>query len=75
MRQCCFFRQYAADVISSREMVIIVPLADATALANSKPVELQFAFTDAEGIPRASEVRSVPGGELLKEAGYDPTSG
>jgi hypothetical protein len=70
LRQSRFFRQYTPEVISEHEMVVVIPFEDAMKLM-AAAVQLQFAFTDADGNPRATEIESVPVGDLLKEAGYD----
>lgn len=71
VRQAGWFRKYQPNVIDSDQMVVIIPFEDARNLVPGK-VKLQFAFTDAEGNPRATEVEEIPVDELLKEAGYDP---
>ena len=64
-------RVYLPTVIDSHNMMVMIPYEDAMALGVS-PVRMQFAFKDAEGNPRASEIVTRQVGELLKEAGYDP---
>lgn len=71
LRQGTFFRQYEPEVITEHSMLVGVPLDDAMKLANST-VRLQFAFTDADGNSRASEVTEVSVRDFLKETGYDP---
>ena len=71
LRQGTLFKQYEPVVISESEMLVTIPHEDAMELTSSA-VQLQFAFTDAEGNPRATEVERIPVGVLLKEAGYDP---
>ena len=68
------FFQYTPEVISKNKMLVDVPFADAMQLRLG-PVELQFAYTDANGIPGKTEIVEIPVGELLKEAGYDPIPG
>ena len=65
------FPPYTPHVLDAHRMVVIVPYEDAVVLGVS-PARMQFAFTDAEGNPRASEIVTKSVGELLKEAGYDP---
>ena len=69
IRQAGLFFQYTPEVISDDEMLVEIPLEDARQLS-SLCCELQFAFTDEDGNPRASEIKSVSVGDLLKEAGY-----
>ena len=71
VRQGQFFRQYAPEVVAAHEMLVVIPFEDAMELS-TVGVSLQFAFTDADGNPRATKVELIPAGELLKEAGYDP---
>ena len=72
VRQGSFFQIYVPEVISAHEMVIVIPYADAMKLRSDKVVELQFAFTDGNGTPGATDVLSLYVRELLKEDGYDP---
>ena len=62
---------YIPTVLSPREMVVIIPFEDAMKLHEGR-VELQFAFTDADGNPDASDVSCVTVERFLKEAGYGP---
>ena len=71
LRQSRFFRQYTPKVLSTHEMLVEIPFEDARMLM-AADVQLQFAFVDANGNPRATEIETVPVGDLLKEAGYDP---
>lgn len=66
------FLQYTPNVISASEMLVTIPLSDAMQL-NPGSVRLQFAFTDRNGSPRATEVVRLTVSELLKEAGYGNT--
>ena len=68
------FFQYTPSVVSETVMMVDMPYADAMQLRLGD-VELQFAFTDANGVPGKTEIIEVPVGELLKEAGYDPVPG
>lgn len=71
VKQPGFFRQYTPEVISAGEMLVVIPFEDAMKL-RPEEVKLQFAFTDANGIPGRSEKVTRKADELLKEAGYDP---
>ena len=71
LKQGRFFRQYEPEVVSEHEMLVHIPLKDAKQLTQAD-VKLQFAYTDVNGIPRATEPETVTVGEFLKEAGYDP---
>ena len=71
VRQGRFFRQYVTEVISSNEMLVRIPFEDAKVMTTA-PVQLQFAFVDANGNPRSTEIAETSVGDLLKEAGYDP---
>lgn len=71
VRQTRFFGSYTPVVISSTEMIVIIPFEDAKKLTHGK-AKLQFAFTDANGKPDTSDVVEVEVKELLKEVGYDP---
>ena len=72
VKQLKFFGCYTPSVLSSTEMTVTIPFEDAKKLKRGE-VELQFAFTDRNGIPDASEPTTIPVGKLLKEMGYDPT--
>lgn len=71
VRQTKFFGSYVPNVISSSEMTVVIPFEDAKKLTTGE-VKLQFAFTDAEGNPRASDIVTETVEGLLKEVGYDP---
>lgn len=71
VRQGQFFRQYTPEVVSADEMLVQIPFEDAMQLSMAG-IRLQFAFTDADGNPRATEIETARAGDLLKEAGYDP---
>lgn len=74
VRQGPFFRVYSPSVHSTTEMAVTIPYEDAMQLA-ARNVRLQFAFTDANGIPDRSGIVEMPVDEFLKEAGYDPVRG
>jgi hypothetical protein len=71
VRQSDFFASYGVNVLSPTEMLVVIPFKDAMKLATDK-VELQFAFVDKNGVPRASNVVTKTIKEFLNEAGYDP---
>jgi hypothetical protein len=71
VRQLNFFGCYTPTVVSPNEMLVVIPFEDAMKMVNGK-AKLQFAFTDENGTPDASEVLEVQVGDLLKEAGYAP---
>ena len=69
VRQLGFFGCYVPEVISFREMIVVIPFEDAKKLRKGK-VKLQFAFTDGNGIPDCSEITECEVGEFLREVGY-----
>ena len=69
VRQTPFFGCYRPEVISETEMVVEIPFADARRLRTGT-AKLQFAFVDANGTPRASDIEMSVVDALLKEAGY-----
>lgn len=69
IRQGCRFLQYTPSLVDDSHIAVTVPLEDARQL-NSGPGQIQLAYTDANGVPRASEIEDIQVGELLKEAGY-----
>ena len=71
IKQGGLFLQYTPEVISSEEMLVAIPYEDAMSLS-STDCRVQFALTDANGTPLATNVKTVPVGILLKEAGYAP---
>ena len=71
VRQGPVFFSYTPQVISSEELYVEIPFADAMQLETA-PVQLQFAFVDGDGNPRASGIVELFVGDFLKEAGYDP---
>lgn len=71
VRQANFFGCYTPIVISKNEMIVCIPFKDAKRLKCGN-VKLQFAFTDADGFPNASETVIKKVNDLLKEVGYDP---
>lgn len=69
VRQTRFFGCYEPTVVSSSEMIVVIPFEDAKKLKQGE-VELQFAFTDANGNPLASDIVKETVDDLLKEVGY-----
>lgn len=69
VRQTRFFGCYTPSVVSPSEMVVVIPFEDATKLKQGE-AELQFAFTDENGNPRATDTVTVKVKDLLKEVGY-----
>ena len=69
IRQGCRFLQYTPSLVDDSHIAVTVPLEDARQL-NSGPGQIQLAYTDANGVPQASEIEDIQVGELLKEAGY-----
>ena len=73
LRQGNLFFQYFPSVVSADEILVVIPFEDAMKLKNA-PVWVQLAFTDEIGTPDATEPLEVPLGDLIKEAGYDPSA-
>lgn len=71
VRQEELFFQYTPRVLEANRMAVTVPLKHALLLRPSS-VLLQFAFQDANGNSRASEIAQLPVRDFLKETGYDP---
>jgi hypothetical protein len=71
VRQTRFFGCYKPSVISSSEMVVVIPFEDAKKLQRGE-VKLQFAYTDEYGNSNASEIIVEEVSDLLKEVGYAP---
>lgn len=71
VRQVNFFGCYSPTVISPSDMVVVIPFEDAYKLKQGN-ANVQFAYTDENGVPQATESNTVSVGELLKEKGYDP---
>lgn len=74
VRQVGFSGCYTPRVVSSHEMVVTIPFEEAMKLRCGK-AELQFAFTDCNGTPAASDVLKIDVDDLLKEEGYAPIQG
>lgn len=71
VKQTMFFAVYKPNVLSEHQMDVTIPFTDAKRLRHGA-VEMQFAFVDENGTPRASETIKEDVRVLLKEAGYDP---
>ena len=69
LRQGELFFQYTPIVASEHVLVVVIPKADAMQLTPGN-CHMQFAFTDANDNPQASNVQRLSVTELLKEAGY-----
>ena len=69
VRQTRFFGCYKPTVVSESEMFVVIPFEDAKKLQLGK-AKLQFAFTDSEGNPDASEILEYEVSDLLREVGY-----
>nr|DAH37826.1 MAG TPA: hypothetical protein [Caudoviricetes sp.] len=70
LKQGELFFQYSPTVTDATHLLVDIPKADASQLTRKADVKLQFAFTDANGVPDASDIVSVLVDDLLKEAGY-----
>lgn len=70
VRQVGFFRQYTPVVNGPHEMLVTIPLEDAMQLCPDSPVQLQFAFTDAEGNHVPSNKQELRVEDFLKKEGY-----
>ena len=71
VRQSSFYGCYTPTVISPNEILVVIPFEDAKRMKHGE-ARLQFAFTDENGTPDASDVFVTSVGELLKEVGYAP---
>lgn len=56
-------------VVDDTHIDVEIPYDEAMKLSSTQ-AQLQLAFTSAAGMPCATDVLTVPVGELLKEAGY-----
>ena len=63
------FFQYTPSVQDAHTLTIQVPKSDAMLLTPGI-CQMQFALTDANGNPCASEIRRITVADFLKEAGY-----
>lgn len=71
IRQAGKFFEYVPVVTDAGQMIVVIPKDDAMRLTYRISAEVQFAYTDADGNPGASDVLSLPVAELLKTEGYD----
>lgn len=62
---------YTPQVLSATELLLVIPYEDAMQLSGGA-AELQLAFTDANGTPRASDPTIEDVGRLIWEEGYNP---
>lgn len=70
IRQDDFFATYTPTVLDATTMAVSIPLADAKKLNAKHVVKVQFALTNTNGDPLASNVLELSVREFLKEAGY-----
>lgn len=70
VRQNGLFFEYVPTVVNASTMIVIIPKEDADLLMPAF-VRLQFAYTNADGRPDASDVLAISVAELLKTEGYD----
>lgn len=69
VRQYDLFFQYTPSVQSAHTIVVQIPKEDAMKL-NAGGCQMQFAFTDGNGNPNASEIKTISVVDFLKEVGY-----
>ena len=67
-RETC--RIYTPKIVDSTHIEVNIPLEDAMELRASV-ANVQLAFTNSDGYPVATDVATLPIGDLLKEEGYD----
>lgn len=70
VKQEGFFAAYTPTVLDATSMLVSIPLADAKRLSARHTVKIQFALTNTNGDPLASNVIELSVREFLKEAGY-----
>ena len=70
VKQDGFFATYTPTVLDATTMAVSIPLADAKKLNAKHFVKVQFALTNTNGDPLASNVLELSVREFLKEAGY-----
>ena len=63
-------RTYTPSISDATHIEVEIPFADAMQLQPTR-AGIQLAYTNADGYPTATEVLTIPVGELLKEEGYD----
>lgn len=71
LRQGALFFQYAPQIVDASTMRVTIPKTDAVLLQQERYVQLQAAWTDADGAPTATEIAAVPVEDFLKAGGYD----
>lgn len=71
LRQGELFLQYAPQIVDASTLRVTVPKADAQRLRHDQYVQLQAAWTDADGAPTVTEIAAVPVEDFLKAGGYD----
>ena len=69
VRQYDLFFQYTPTVTNAHTLVVQIPKSDAMQLTPGG-CQMQFAFTDGNGNPNASEIKNLSVADFLKEAGY-----
>lgn len=64
--------KYEPMVLNQTQLLVTVPYEDAMRLRSgvSNMVDIQMAYTDISGVPKASEVVSIQVDRLLDEEGY-----
>lgn len=70
IRQGNTFFEYVPTVVNANEMVVIIPKKDADQLRANTLSKLQFAYTDKNGNPIASDIVEDYVDQLLKSEGY-----
>lgn len=71
IKQGSLFFRYTPTVVDAHNIVVEMPFADAKQLTISG-AKVQWALTDANGQPVASDPVMVSVGEILDKDGYDP---
>lgn len=64
------FIQLTPTIVDATHIEVEIPFDEAMKLQPTRAA-LQLAYTNANGYPTATEVLTIPVGELLKEEGYD----
>lgn len=64
------FIQLTPTVVDATHIEVEIPFDEAMKLQPTR-AGIQLAYTNADGYPTATEVLTIPVGELLKEEGYD----
>ncbi len=63
-------RCYTPTIIDDTHIAVDIPYEDAMKFTNTT-AHIQLAFTNMTGYPVATDIVTIPVGELLKEEGYD----